>query len=146
MGKLFRQFHVTSQSHDALMVLVSLLYLYEVLFCLGGIAHAEIAQSQHVFAVNHVACVERIIPNEQVGKRNGKIVHHLLFKEMLLAVVQQLVESAVGLAVSAQFSQCRSLIEYLVGFGIVVIHGSSWFLRSFDGLQPILSGLLFSSQ
>ena len=45
--------------------------------------------------------VQRVVPDEQVGQRDGEIVHRHMVEEVLLAIVDELVEQAAGLVLLA---------------------------------------------
>ena len=49
------------------------------------VAKAVVAQSHHVLAVNVVARLQRVFPYQQVGQRDGKVVHADGVEQMLLA-------------------------------------------------------------
>ena len=61
---------------------------------------------------------------------------------MLLAIVYEAVEASVCLTLSAKFEECKSLIEYLIRFCIVVVHGSSRFGRTLSCLFPVADSSL----
>ena len=61
------------------------------------VAHAVIAKGKHILAVDDVLLVEGVLPDEQVGQRDGEVVHSLMFEDMLLSVIDELVEEATRL-------------------------------------------------
>ena len=90
--------------------------------------------------------VEVAIPNLKVGQRDGKVVHHLRLEEVLLAVADELVETAMSLGSATEFEEGQSLIENLLGLGIVVVHGCRRLGGSVGGQLPILAGLHIVAQ
>ena len=96
--------------------------------------------------MDKVLGVKALVPDEQVGQRHGEVVHGLLLEHMLLAIVDQAVETSVGCVVESQLPQGQSLIEYLFRLGIVVIHGGGRFLRSLCGFIPTYCSLFFLSE
>ena len=82
---------------DALMVVVEGFNLSKIFQGFLLVAHAIIAEGEHVLAVDGVLLVEGVLPDEQVGQRDSEVVHNLFFKDVLLAVVDELVEEAAGL-------------------------------------------------
>ena len=124
------------------MVVVESLQFLQVALSVLHVAHTAVAESEHILAVDEVLRVERIVPDEQVGQRNGEVVHDLLLEDVLLSVVDETIEATVSLPFATELAERESLIEDLVGLGIVVVHGSSRFLRSTGGLFPALTRLL----
>ena len=55
---------------------------------------------------------------------------------MFLSVSCQFMEASVSLIHAVQFQQCQSLIENLIRFCIIVVHGSSRFGRTDNRLFP----------
>ena len=55
---------------------------------------------------------------------------------MILSLSFQFMEASVSLIHAVQFQQCQSLIENLIRFCIIVIHGSSRFGRTDNRLFP----------
>ena len=134
------------QGTDALVVDVELLYLGEVTLGMGLVAQTGVAEGEHEEAVYAVLLVEVAIPNLKVGQRDGKVVHHLRLEEVLLAVADELVETAMGLGSATELEQGQSLIENLLGLGIVVVHGCRRLGGSVGGQLPMLAGLHIVAQ
>ena len=105
------------------MIVVHFLYLTQVELGFCFVAHAVIAQGEHVQAVDAVKLVEVALPNQQVGQRYGKVVHHHMVEDVLLAVVNELMEQRAGLIFLTEFAVAQGGIEDLVGLRIVVVHG-----------------------
>ena len=55
---------------------------------------------------------------------------------MFLSISCQFMEASVSLIHAVQFQQCQSLIENLIRFCIIVVHGSSRFGRTDNRLFP----------
>ena len=134
------------QGTDALVVDVELLYLGEVTLGMCLVAQTGVAEGEHEEAVYAVLLVEVAIPNLKVGQRDGEVVHHLRFEEMLLAVADELVETAMGLGSATEFEEGQSLIENLLGLGIVVVHGCRRLGGSVSGQLPMFAGLHIVTQ
>lgn len=134
------------QGTDALVVDVELLYLGEVTLGMCLVAQTSVAEGEHEEAVDAVLLVEVAIPNLKVGQRDGKVVHHLRLEEMLLAVADELVETAMSLGSATEFEEGQSLIENLLGLGIVVVHGCRRLGGSVGGQLPMLAGLHIVAQ
>ena len=64
-----------------------------------------------------------------------------MLEQVLLTVVHESPEAAVGLFVASEPAQGHTLIEDLVGLGIVVVHSRSRFLRTHGGLLPTVACL-----
>ena len=135
-----------TQGTDPLMIDIHLLDLRKVALGMGLIAQSCIAEGKHEETVDAVLLVEVAIPNLQVGQRDGKVVHHLRLEEMLLAVADELVETAMSLGSATELEQGQSLIENLLGLGIVVVHGCSGLGGSVGGQLPMLAGLHIVAQ
>ena len=124
------------------MVIVEGLDFGKVFEGFRAFAHAVVAEGEHVLAVDDVLRVEGVLPDEQVGQRDGEVVHDLMLEDVLLAVVDETVEASVGLTSTPQLVKGQSLIEDLVGLGIVVVHGCGGFLWAFCRLLPVCDGFL----
>ena len=135
-----------AQLLDSLMVVVEGFHFGEEPEGTFVVAHAEVAEGEHVFAVDEVLRVERVFPDEEVGQGDCEVVHDLFFEDVLLAIVDEAVEASVCLTFATEFQKCHALVEYLVGFGIVVVHGCSWFLRSQGCLFPTIGCFLLLSE
>ena len=105
------------------------------------VAQSLESKRKHVLAMNLVREVQVTLPYLKIWQRYCKIIHHYILEEMVLAIVHELVESAVSLVLPAQLNESQSLIEDLVWLGIVVVHGCCWLLRSLGSLLPALLGL-----
>ena len=122
-------------------------------FCLGhiagaagAVAEAGVTECEHVEAVDTVHVIETSVPHLKVGKAHGEVVHHHLVVEMLLAVINQAVEARTGTGLVAESAEGHAGIEYLVGFGIVVVHGGSGFGGAFGGFQETVAGILLVAE
>ena len=73
------------------VVHVHILYFLEESEPLLGIAQADVSEGQHEVAMDGVLLLQVAVPDEQVGQRDGEIVHRLLLENVLLAVVDELV-------------------------------------------------------
>ncbi len=126
------------------MIHVECFSLSEEVSSLIGVAESVVAEGEHIEAMDAVLRVEFIasFPDEQVRQRNGKVVHGLMLKQVLQTVVHESPETAVGLFVASEPAQGHTLIEDLVGLGIVVVHSRSRFLsqqsRAFS-VSPCIS-------
>ena len=123
------------------MIDIQLLHLSEVTLGMSPVAQPRVAEGEHEEAVYAVLLVEVAIPNLKVGQRYGKVVHHLRLEEVLLAVADELVETAMSLGSATELEQGQSLIENLLGLGIVVVHGCRGFGGSVGGQFPMLACL-----
>ena len=83
------------------MVYVQGFSLFKIAVALFLVAKTIIAEGHHVFAVNLVAHLKVVFPYQEVGQGDGEIVHPYLVEEMLLAIVDQLVETAVRPSLSS---------------------------------------------
>ena len=123
------------------MIDIHLLDLRKVALGMCLIAQSCIAEGKHEETVDAVLLIEVAIPNLKVGQRDGEVVHHLGFEEVLLAIADELVEATMRLGSAAELEQGQPLIEDLLGLGIVVVHGCSGLGGSVGGLLPMLAGL-----
>src|SRR5574344_433434 len=124
------------------MVDIHFLCFGNITFGFIVIPHSVIAQCHHIFAVNQVLAIQTVIPNQQVGQGHGEIIHAHMVVKMVLTVVYQFVESAVRLIHASQLEQRHACIEYLVGLGIIVVHGGGRLSGSLRGFFPTGSRLL----
>ena len=63
-----------------------------------------------------------------------------MLEDVLLAVICEPVEAPVSLVFTTEFVESQSLIENLVGAGIVVVKRWGGFLRAKGGLHPAVAG------
>ena len=89
---------------DALVVVVEGFDLSKITQCFLFVAHAIIAEGEHVLAVDNVLLVKRVFPDEHVWQRDGKVIHYLMFKDVLLAVIDELVEKTASLVLLTDFA------------------------------------------
>ena len=116
----------------ALMVHVERVNVIGIAAAVLLVAKAVVAQSHHVLAVNVVARLQRVFPYQQVRQRDGKVVHADGVEQVLLAEVYQAVEPSASLCFASEAHESKSLIEYLVWLGVVVVQGCgrlSWSKR-----------------
>ena len=121
-------FNQSAQLLYALVVVVEGFHFGQIVQSSLVVAQTEMAEGKHVLAVNDVLGVELCMsvlsasfPDEQVGQRNGEIIHGLLFEDVLFAVVDEFVETSSCLILTAEPAQGQSLVEYLFGLGVVVV-------------------------
>ena len=88
--------------------------------CLVHLAQTAIAQSHHIVAMDAVAFVQVIVPDSQVGQRNGKVVDAAVIEKMLLAMLDKFVEAASCFRLIAQLAPGKTLEENLVGLLVVI--------------------------
>jgi hypothetical protein len=73
----------------------------EVAAGMSNVAQTVVTEGKEVEAVDAVALVEAVVPDEQVGERDGEIVHRDVVEEMLLAVADEAVEKGARLVLVA---------------------------------------------
>ena len=83
------------------MVDVETLHLAQITLSVLSVAQAEVAEGEHIEAVDAVLRVERVVPDEKVGQRYGKIVHRYVVEQMLFAVVHEFEEQTARLVLLA---------------------------------------------
>ena len=84
------------------------------------LAQTTIAQSHHIVAMDAVAFVQVIVPDSQVGQRNGKVVDAAVIEKVLLAMLDKFVEAASCFRLIAQLAPGKTLEENLVGLLVVI--------------------------
>ena len=85
------------------MVDVQLLHFAEVTEGFLLVSYPCVAKGKHEEAVYAVLQVKVAIPYLQVRQGNGELVHRLFLEDVLFAIVNQLVETAIGLFCTSQF-------------------------------------------
>src|SRR5258708_18718269 len=65
-------------------------YLLELALGFGVVAETQVAQREHVMAVDTMALVERFLKNQEGGQRHREIVHDHRVVQVLLTVIDQL--------------------------------------------------------
>src|SRR5436305_7925110 len=91
---------------------------------------AEITQPHHIATMHLVSLDQIILEYQEIRKRDGKIVNLHRIKQVLLAIIEQLIESAPRLLCIPQFKPCQSLIEDHIRWLIIVEHWAGRFFQS----------------
>ena len=97
------------------MIDIQLFHFLQIALTLLKTANAMVAEGHHVLAMYGVVKLQVTVPDKEIGKRNGKVVHLHGVEKMLLSVGNQTIEDAVGLAVFTEFAPSQSRIEDFVG-------------------------------
>jgi hypothetical protein len=93
--------------------------------------------------MNLIADIQIIIPDSQVGKRDGKIINLAGVEQMFFTVCNQTIEAAERLIFFSQRSPGKTLVKDFIGLLIIVEESLLRLGRATGGAFKTGTGLLF---